>query len=341
MNYQTEKVDFGNAPTPKEDKVVVSKVELVETNKENKQAKVKLEFSELSLKDETKKVLKLTLTSGNENKEVELELSTDKTSAISKELVDFSTKTYKVTKLTLNETNVELTDTIKNQELKVEVIPSPQPTPPAPTPKKDGAIVSGIKINKIENNTTTIEVTFSKLELADQNKKDFVLEVSKKQNGTSTPIKATDLTYNEQTKTLSGKLSGLESNVDYEISKLTLNNKSVEFNQEELLKSYVNQAKLTMKFDKTNKKVNVKLENFSILSSLEDKQSILVFDIEITKKNSNNEVWVVHKSLTKIQLLDPKGFEIDLSNKMTNNGSDDYEVKLTNAKLLNIPIKTK
>ncbi|WP_258545933.1 hypothetical protein [Ureaplasma urealyticum] len=43
MNYQTEKVDFENAPTPtpeptptptlKEDKAVVSKVELVDLNK--------------------------------------------------------------------------------------------------------------------------------------------------------------------------------------------------------------------------------------------------------------------------------------------------------------------
>ncbi|MEJ3571403.1 DUF1410 domain-containing protein [Ureaplasma urealyticum] len=219
--------------------------------------------------------------------------------------------------------------------------PTPQPTPPTPTPKKDEAIVSGVKINKDENNIATIEITFSKLVLANDNKKSFILEVKDSTNANNSPIVATELVLDKNKKTLVGKLNNLKTNVDYKISKLTLNNQNVEFDENALLKSYVDQAKLTMTFNNTNKKVNVKLENFSVLNSLEDKQSILVFDIEITKKNSNNEVRVVHKSLTKIQLLDPKGFEIDLSNKMTNNGSDDYEVKLTNAKLLNIPIKTK
>ncbi|WP_016829007.1 DUF1410 domain-containing protein [Ureaplasma urealyticum] len=327
-----------STPTPKEDKAVVSKVELVDSNKENKQAKVKLEFSELSLKDETKKVLKLTLTSGNENKEVELELSADKLSATSKELVDFSTKTYKVSKLTLNETNVELTDTIKNQELKVEASPSPQPNPPAPAPKKDEAIVSGVKINKDKNNIATIEITFSKLVLADDSKKSFILEVKDSTKTIASPIVATELVLYKNKKTLVGKLNNLKTNVDYKISKLTLNNQNVEFDENALLKSYVDQAKLTMTFDNTNKKVNVKLENFSILNSLEDKQPILVFDIEITKDGTTPQT--IHKSLTKSQLLNPNGLEINLKDKIKDTNGV-YTVKLTNAKLLNINIETK
>ncbi|WP_016828924.1 DUF1410 domain-containing protein, partial [Ureaplasma urealyticum] len=211
--------------------------------------------------------------------------------------------------------------------------PTPQPTPPTPTPKKDEAIVSGVKINKDENNIATIEITFSKLVLANDNKKSFILEVKDSTNANNSPIVATELVLDKNKKTLVGKLNNLKTNVDYKISKLTLNNQNVEFDENALLKSYVDQAKLTMTFNNTNKKVNVKLENFSVLNSLEDKQPILVFDIEITKKNSNNEVRVVHKSLTKSQLLNSNGLEINLKDT---NGS--YTVKLTNAKLLNINI---
>ncbi|QDL88304.1 multiple banded antigen [Ureaplasma urealyticum] len=335
FNYQTEKVDFENAPTPtpeptptptpKEDKAIVSNVEFSEVNAQTKTAKVKLTFaSAVQLKDESQKSLKLTLTKDSETKEVDLVLSEDKLSATA-DLSELSEGTYKVSKLTLNNVEVSLSDELKKVEM-------------TPTPKKNEAIASGVKIGEVKNGVAYIEVTFSKFELADQNKKDFVLEVNKNQNGTSASIKATDLTYNEQTKTLSGKLNGLESNTNYEISKLTLNGNEIKFDQEELLKSYVDQAKLIMSFNKNDKKVNIKLENFNILDSFQNNQPLLTFDIEITKKDGITQV--VHKSLTKNQLLNKDGLEIDLKDKM--NGTNvNYEVKLTNAKLLNISIKEK
>ncbi|MEJ3572034.1 hypothetical protein WFS19_00005 [Ureaplasma parvum] len=228
--------------------------------------------------------------------------------------------------------------------------PSPTPAPKTEEPKenggseqqadqpenskKDDVVASGVKISEVKNNTATIEVTFSKFELADANKKDFVLEVIKKAD--TNPIQASDLKYDEASKTLSGKLSGLNSNVDYEISKLTLNGKEVKFNEEELLKSYVKNAKLFMTFNKENKKINVKLQNFDILNSLEENQPILTFDIEIKKDSS---LQVVHKSLTKNQLSNLNGLEIDLKDKMNGNNAN-YDVKLTNAKLLNVNIET-
>ncbi|MEJ3586238.1 MBA family surface membrane protein [Ureaplasma urealyticum] len=329
FNYQTEKVDFENAPTPKEDKAIVSNVEFSEVNAQTKTAKVKLTFaSAVQLKDESQKSLKLTLTKDSETKEVDLLLSEDKLSATA-DLSELSEGTYKVSKLTLNNVEVSLSDELKKVELKVEV---------TPTPKKDEAIASGVKIGEVKNGIANIEVTFSKFELADQNKKDFVLEVNKNQNGTSASIKATDLTYNEQTKTLSGKLKGLESNTNYEISKLTLNGNEIKFDQEELLKSYVDQAKLIMSFNKNDKKVNIKLENFNILDSFQNNQPLLTFDIEITKDGTTSQT--IHKSLTKNQLLNKDGLEIDLKDKM-NETNVNYEVKLTNAKLLNISIKEK
>ncbi|EDX53689.1 conserved hypothetical protein [Ureaplasma urealyticum serovar 9 str. ATCC 33175] len=268
--------------------------------------------------------MKLTLTKDSETKEVDLVLSEDKLSATA-DLSELSEGTYKVSKLTLNNVEVSLSDELKKVEM-------------TPTPKKNEAIASGVKIGEVKNGVAYIEVTFSKFELADQNKKDFVLEVNKNQNGTSASIKATDLTYNEQTKTLSGKLNGLESNTNYEISKLTLNGNEIKFDQEELLKSYVDQAKLIMSFNKNDKKVNIKLENFNILDSFQNNQPLLTFDIEITKKDGITQV--VHKSLTKNQLLNKDGLEIDLKDKM-NETNVNYEVKLTNAKLLNISIKEK
>ena len=231
-------------------------------------------------------------------------------------------------------------DNLNYQTVTFEQVPNQNSTPVPENPstpestKKDEVIANKITINKIQNGTATIEVTFSKFELADANKKDFVLEVIKKAD--TNPIQASDLKYDEASKTLSGKLSGLNSNVDYEISKLTLNGKEVKFNEEELLKSYVKNAKLFMTFNKENKKINVKLQNFDILNSLEENQPILTFDIEIKKDSS---LQVVHKSLTKNQLSNLNGLEIDLKDKMNGNNAN-YDVKLTNAKLLNVNIET-
>ncbi|EDX53694.1 multiple banded antigen [Ureaplasma urealyticum serovar 9 str. ATCC 33175] len=136
FNYQTEKVDFENAPTPtpeptptptpKEDKAIVSNVEFSEVNAQTKTAKVKLTFaSAVQLKDESQKSLKLTLTKDSETKEVDLVLSQDKLSATA-DLNVLNEGTYKVTKLTLNGNEVSLNDEIKNKELKVEASKKPE-----------------------------------------------------------------------------------------------------------------------------------------------------------------------------------------------------------------------
>ncbi len=239
--------------------------------------------------------------------------------------------------------------------------PSPAPTPETKEPKengggkqqtdqpenskKDDVVASGVKISEVKNNTATIEVTFSKFELADANKKEFVLEVNKKQNALATPIVATELNYNEQTKTLSAKLSGLDQNVDYEISKLTLNGKEVKFNEEELLKSYVKNAKLLIK-DKgskdvnnnlTNKTLNIMLNNFSILNYFEDSQPILTFDIQGKKmkegKTLDDDQQIIHKSFIKKQLLNKDGIDFNVNLK---NG---YQWTITNVKLVNISLE--
>ncbi|QDI64587.2 multiple banded antigen [Ureaplasma parvum] len=239
--------------------------------------------------------------------------------------------------------------------------PSPAPTPKTEEPKengggkqqtdqpenskKDDVVASGVKISEVKNNTATIEVTFSKFELADANKKEFVLEVNKKQNALATPIVATELNYNEQTKTLSAKLSGLDQNVDYEISKLTLNGKEVKFNEEELLKSYVKNAKLLIK-DKgskdvnnnlTNKTLNIMLNNFSILNYFEDSQPILTFDIQGKKmkegKTLDDDQQIIHKSFIKKQLLNKDGIDFNVNLK---NG---YQWTITNVKLVNISLE--
>ena len=233
--------------------------------------------------------------------------------------------------------------------------PSPTPAPKTEEPKenggseqqadqpenskKDDVVASGVKISEVKNNTATIEVTFSKFELADANKKDFVLEVKDSANDDASAISATELVFDANKKILTGKLNGLASNINYKISKFTLNNNEIKFDfkqedQQELLNQYIQQAELNTIIDKANKKINIKLQNFSILNSFQDNQPVLTFDIEINKKDGITQV--VHKSLTKNQLLNPNGLEIDLKDKMKNN--IDYDVKLTNVKIANIAL---
>ena len=202
---------------------------------------------------------------------------------------------------------------------------SKQQTDQPENSRKDGVVASGVKISEVKNNTATIEVTFSKFELADANKKEFVLQIIKK--GDTNPIQASDLKYDEASKILSGKLSGLNSSVDYEISKLTLNGKEVKFNEEELLKSYVKNAKLLIK-DKgskyvnnnlTNKTLNIMLKNFNVLNYFQDFQPILTFDIQGKKmkegKTLDDDQQIIHKSFIKKQLLNKDGIDFNVNLK--------------------------
>ncbi len=220
---------------------------------------------------------------------------------------------------------------------------SKQQTDQPENSRKDGVVASGVKISEVKNNTATIEVTFSKFELADANKKEFVLQIIKK--GDTNPIQASDLKYDEASKILSGKLSGLNSSVDYEISKLTLNGKEVKFNEEELLKSYVKNAKLLIK-DKgskyvnnnlTNKTLNIMLKNFNVLNYFQDFQPILTFDIQGKKmkegKTLDDDQQIIHKSFIKKQLLNKDGIDFNVNLK---NG---YQWTITNVKLVNISLE--
>ncbi len=236
-------------------------------------------------------------------------------------------------------------DNLNYQTVTFEQVPNQNSTPVPENPstpestKKDEVIANKITINKIQNGTATIEVTFSKFKLADANKKDFVLEVKDSANDDASAISATELVFDANKKILTGKLNGLASNINYKISKFTLNNNEIKFDfkqedQQELLNQYIQQAELNTIIDKANKKINIKLQNFSILNSFQDNQPVLTFDIEINKKDGITQV--VHKSLTKNQLLNPNGLEIDLKDKTKNN--IDYDVKLTNVKIANIAL---
>ncbi|EDU56898.1 MBA family surface membrane protein [Ureaplasma urealyticum] len=236
-------------------------------------------------------------------------------------------------------------DNLNYQTVAFEQVPSQKststpenPSTPAST-KKDEVVANKITINKIQNGTAIIEVAFSKFELADPNKKDFVLEVKDSVNDGASAISATELVFDANKKILTGKLNGLVSNINYKISKFTLNNNKIKFDlkqedQQELLNQYIKQAKLNTIINKANKKINIKLQDFSILNSFQDNQPVLTFDIEIKKDSS---LQVVHKSLTKNQLLNPNGLEIDLKDKM-NKDNVNYDVKLTNVKIANVAL---
>ncbi|EDT49425.1 hypothetical protein [Ureaplasma urealyticum] len=186
MNYQTEKVEFENTPTPtpkptptptpKEDKAVVSSVELVDKDATTKKAKVKLTFSKaLVVANETTPSLKLTLTKkgAQETKEVELVLSADKLSVTTKDLVEFATDTYNVSKLMINDVEANV-DAIKSSDLKVA----------EETPKQeDKAVVSSVEL--VDKDATTkkakVKLTFSKaLVVANETTPSLKLTLTKK-----------------------------------------------------------------------------------------------------------------------------------------------------------------
>lgn len=120
-------------PDPKKDEAVLSGLET--PTKGNDLNQIKFDFSKFTLKDEAKKVLKLTLINNNETKEINLTLSDDKTNAIG-DLKDLKEGTYKITKLTLNGKEIDL-GAIKDQEFKtLDKKPAPAPIVPSPVQPK-------------------------------------------------------------------------------------------------------------------------------------------------------------------------------------------------------------
>lgn len=124
-----------SVPTPetKKDEAVLSGLET--PIKGNDSNQIKFDFSKFTLKDEAKKVLKLTLTNNNETKEINLTLSDDKTNAIA-DLNELKEGTYKITKLTLNGNEIDL-GAIKDQEFKtLDKKSAPAPVVPSPVQPK-------------------------------------------------------------------------------------------------------------------------------------------------------------------------------------------------------------
>ncbi|EDU19358.1 multiple banded antigen [Ureaplasma parvum serovar 6 str. ATCC 27818] len=207
--------------TPKEDKAVVSKVELVEQNAQLKKAKVKLTFSKaITLENEAQASLKLTLTKKGtqETKVVDLVLNQDKTSATTKDLVEFTTDVYQVSKLTLNDVEVNV-DSVKNNDLKIAESTT--------TPKEDKAVVS--KVELVEQNAqlkkAKVKLTFSKA-ITLENEAQASLKLTLTKKGTQ-ETKVVDLVLN-QDKTSATTKDLVEFTTDvYQVSKLTLNDVEV------------------------------------------------------------------------------------------------------------------
>ena len=226
MNYQT--VNFEQVPnqnsasTPAtKEKSVVSNVELVEQNAQLKKAKVKLTFSKaITLENEAQASLKLTLTKKGtqETKVVDLVLNQDKTSATTKDLVEFTTDVYQVSKLTLNDVEVNV-DSVKNNDLKIAESTT--------TPKEDKAVVS--KVELVEQNAqlkkAKVKLTFSKA-ITLENEAQASLKLTLTKKGTQ-ETKVVDLVLN-QDKTSATTKDLVEFTTDvYQVSKLTLNDVEV------------------------------------------------------------------------------------------------------------------
>uniref|UniRef100_UPI00037BB04E DUF1410 domain-containing protein n=1 Tax=Ureaplasma urealyticum TaxID=2130 RepID=UPI00037BB04E len=167
-------MDFGNAPTPsptptptptpeptptpKKDEVVISNVTFTKDEKKKDEATVSLVFSKLELADSSKKLFSLEITKKDDTNPIKAsDLKYDEASkTLTGKLTNLTKGEYSISKLTLNNVEVSLSDELKKVEM-------------TPTPKKNEAIASGVKIGEVKNGVAYIEVTFSKFELADQN----------------------------------------------------------------------------------------------------------------------------------------------------------------------------
>ncbi|EDU56613.1 MBA family surface membrane protein [Ureaplasma urealyticum] len=218
--------------------------------------------------------------------------------------------------------------------------PTPTPTPePTPTPKKDEAVVSSVEFKKVENkkDEATVSLVFSKLELADASKKIFVLEVTKK--GETTPIQASDLKYDEASKTLSGKLSNLKEG-SYTLSKLTLNDNEISLSDElkkielkvEPTNEQSNQQSKPSDKDQKVKEAQAKLDEAN--KALTASKATLTTKEEVNKKASaeatkaSEELEAAKKDVTtKQQAVDQATKDLEAANKLV----EDKEIKVKEA----------
>ncbi|QDI64360.1 DUF1410 domain-containing protein [Ureaplasma parvum] len=262
--------------TPKEDKAVVSKVELVEQNAQLKKAKVKLTFSKaITLENEAQASLKLTLTKKGtqETKVVDLVLNQDKTSATTKDLVEFTTDVYQISKLTLNDVEVNV-DSVKNNDLKIAESTT--------TPKEDKAVVS--KVELVEQNAqlkkAKVKLTFSKA-ITLENEAQASLKLTLTKKGTQ-ETKVVDLVLN-QDKTSATTKDLVEFTTDvYQISKLTLND--VEVNVDSVKNNDLKIAESTTT-PKEDKAVVSKVELVEQNAQLKKAKVKLTFSKAITLEN--------------------------------------------------------
>ncbi|MEJ3572032.1 hypothetical protein WFS21_03390, partial [Ureaplasma urealyticum] len=128
MNYQTEKVDFENTPTPsptptpKKDEAVVSSVTFTKVEKKSNEATVSLVFSKLELADTSKKIFVLEVTKKDETTPIQvIDLKYDEASkTLTGKLTNLTKGEYSISKLTLNNNEINLNDTFKNSKLLIE-----------------------------------------------------------------------------------------------------------------------------------------------------------------------------------------------------------------------------
>ncbi|EDU67198.1 multiple banded antigen [Ureaplasma urealyticum serovar 11 str. ATCC 33695] len=238
LNYQTEKVDFKSThtpeptptptPAPKEDKAVVSNVEFSDVDAKAKTAKVKLTFAlVVQLKDESQKLLKLTLTKDSETKEVDLVLSEDKLSATA-DLSELKEGIYKVSKLTLNNVEVSLSDEIKNKELKVELTSTSQPG----SSETQKLLVKSVEFNNTTTNKATIKLTFETLNLKEEDKNKFSIALQKSTDDTREEnAKIEKVEFNNEQKTVELTINGLTKKTKYKLQWLSFDSNTLDISK--------------------------------------------------------------------------------------------------------------
>ncbi|WP_016829004.1 DUF1410 domain-containing protein [Ureaplasma urealyticum] len=145
-------------PTPKKDETVVSGVSFTKDEKKSNEAVVSLVFSKLELADSSKKAFNLEVIKKGDTNPIKVsDLNYDETSkTLSGKLSNLKEGSYSLSKLTLNDNEISLSDELKKVELKVEATneQNDQPSDPKENDKEAKVKQAQTKLTEATNALT-------------------------------------------------------------------------------------------------------------------------------------------------------------------------------------------
>ncbi|WP_016829073.1 DUF1410 domain-containing protein [Ureaplasma urealyticum] len=263
-------------PNPKKDEVVLDRVSFTKDKKKPNEAVVSLIFSKLELADVGKKLFSLEITKKDNTNPIKVnDLNYDEASkTLTSKLNNLAKGEYSISKLTLNGNEISLNDIVKNNKLLIEDQENSgnggneqkiQPSKPN-LPKKEDAITftdNSIHFSQMTSTEIELKIGINKLSYADENNKNFELELINLTTQEVFKPKNYKLNGNSYTATFSDEQ--LLTPGSYWIKSFKLNNKNYEIDYSKY-KRLLNDSSTSLEVPSI---FDAKVDNV-VLKSLED-----------------------------------------------------------------------